>query len=384
MASEILQVALISGGMYDALYESLPQFTQETGAQVHIAFRGTHPELNAHIASLKEVPYHLISTHTKYAPSQLAVLAPLDDFDPGDMFPALLEMARIDGKLYGVPRNMDAKLLHYRSDLMAAVPQSWDELVRVAQALTGPESHGFVLTGKESGMFGMFYELAEMGGATLFPDDDEPKLNNEGGVFALGTLRALYGSGAVPKEVVNWHYDEAHRYFRERHAAMICDYPGFYASYCAAGSPVRGRFKLARMPGGPSGIHRAYAGAHTLALTSFGAGKKAAHALLNFLTSAERQLVEAKRGSVPVRRSVMDAVRNENPTRWTLLEQVIDQDTLVPPRLAYYPEIEEILWRTVQAAMMGLTDIEPALCEMQTRIRECHRRHKTAGVGLVS
>ncbi|MGH9883734.1 MAG: extracellular solute-binding protein, partial [Pyrinomonadaceae bacterium] len=66
-----LQVALISGPAYDPLYECLPRFEESTGIKVNVAFRGDHPALNHHLAELAEVPYDLVSTHTKYAPSQL-------------------------------------------------------------------------------------------------------------------------------------------------------------------------------------------------------------------------------------------------------------------------------------------------------------------------
>ena len=375
MSEQELQVAFIAGPMYDLLYSTLREFSRHSGIQVKIGFRAVHPELNAHLASLKDVPYHLVSTHTKYAPSQQRFLAPLEEKDFDDFFPALLEMARIDGRLFGLPRNIDVKLLHYRRDLVTAVPQTWDELCETAKKLSHNGRYGLVFTGKDSGLFGMFFELAEMGGARLFPADQVPQLNNPGGYWALQTLRTLYASGAVPPAIVDWQYDEAHKCFRDGLAAMICDWPGFYGSYCAHDSKVHGTFGLERMPAGPLGVHKAYSGAHTFALTARGADHAGAHQLLQFLTAPEQQLREARQGSVPVRRSVMNEIRGEDRQRWSLLEQVIDEDMLIPPRLAYYPEIEEILWRTVRSAMTGEIEIGAALRHMEQRITECHQQH---------
>lgn len=50
------------------------------------------------------LPYDLVSTHTKYARSQLRFLAPLEGFDMGDFFPSMLAMAEIDGARYCIPR----------------------------------------------------------------------------------------------------------------------------------------------------------------------------------------------------------------------------------------------------------------------------------------
>jgi len=219
-----------------------------------------------------------------------------------------------------------------------------------------------------------------MGGAHLFPDSLAPSLNNAGGRWALGIIRELYRSGAVPEQVIDWHYDEAHACFRDGHAAMICDWPGYYGAYRdAAMSKVQQSFGLARMPAGPSGLHRAYSGSHTFALTRQGISKLAAVELLRFLTSAGSQLSEARQGSVPPRPAVLSTVQTEADAfgagRWKLLDQVIAHDMLIPPRLSYYPEIEEILWRTVRSAMTGEIDIEPALESMQARIVETHQRH---------
>src|SRR2546428_10930134 len=144
-----LHVALIAGPAYDPLYQCLPAFTEATGVAVNVAFSGDHPALNRHLASLTEVPYDLVSTHTKYAPSQLGFLAPLDSLteksDLEDFVPLVLEMASVDGVLYGLPRNIDVRLLHYRTDLIESPPATWGELLDLARKHNRPPDHyGFL------------------------------------------------------------------------------------------------------------------------------------------------------------------------------------------------------------------------------------------------
>ena len=43
---------------------------------------------------------------------------------------------------------------------------------------------------------------------------------------------------------------------------------------------------------------------------------------------------------------------------------------VIPPKFACYPEVEEVLWRTVQAAMTGDVAIDAALAQMTEQIRE--------------
>lgn len=373
-----VRVALISGPMYDALYARLGDFTQVTGISVEIAFQGDHPALNEFLATPAAGACDLVSTHTKYAPSQQALLAPLDELftpvDLADFTPSLLALARIEGKLYSLPRNVDVRLLHYRTDLVTHIPATWDELLGLMRRINrAPACYAFVFPGMESGLFGTFYELVEMAGAELFPPDLTPQIENDGGRWALQFLRTCYAEGLVAPEIVGWHYDKVHAAFRAGHAAMVGDWPGYYADYCAADSPVRDRFALARYPDGSSGKSLVYGGSHTFALTQRGAGSDEAVTLLSFMTEPEQQLLEARQGSVPVRTSVMHAVQRDaapvEKARWETLAAAI-QHVVIPPKFGRYPLVEEVLWKTVQAAMTGAMPIDDALHKMTAQIRE--------------
>lgn len=373
-----VRVALISGPMYDALYARLPEFTRLTGIGVELAFQGDHPALNEFLATEAAAACDLVSTHTKYAPAQQALLAPLDDLltpaDLADFTPALLKLASIGERLYSLPRNVDVRLLHYRTDLVTHIPATWDELLDLMRRINRPPAcYAFVFPGMESGLFGTFYELVEMAGAELFPPDLTPQIENAGGRWALQFLRTCYAEGLVSPEIVGWHYDKVHDAFRAGRAALVGDWPGYYADYCAADSPVRDRFALARYPVGPSGKSLVYGGSHTFALTQRGAESADALALLRFLTASEQQLVEARQGAVPVRASVMQIVQQEAaPTeqqRWQTLADAITS-VVIPPKFGCYPLVEEVLWKTVQAAMIGALSIADALHKMTVQIAE--------------
>src|SRR5918995_4310493 len=121
----IVRVALVGGPMYDPLYAAIPDFERETGLTVEIVAQLPHPELNALVKtwfSSGEADIDLLSTHTKYAPSQAHWLSPIDDDVPrelvGDLLARPAELAHIGGRLLQVPRNLDVQLLHYRRDLV--------------------------------------------------------------------------------------------------------------------------------------------------------------------------------------------------------------------------------------------------------------------------
>jgi multiple sugar transport system substrate-binding protein len=378
-----LNIALVGGPVYDPLYESLPKFTTLHGVKVNVAFSDDHPTLNHHLAVLPEVPYELVSTHTKYAPSQLKFLAPLDDLidsaDLDDFVPLLLKLSTIDGSLYGLPRNIDVRLLHYRTDIIASPPTTWDELFEIAKRHNSPpDCYGFLFPGKESGLFGTFYELAEMAGARLFPENLVPDIENEAGRWALQLLRKFYLEGIVPKEFTEWHYDEIYAVFRDGRAAMIGDWPGYYSLYKDSKiSAVYNRFSLSPYPVGPANELLVYGGGHTFALTKKGVDNPSAFKLLQFLTAFEQQLLEASNGCVPVRRSVMQRMQSEaddeNHSRLAMLEKIISEHILIPPKFPAYPKIEEVLWRTVQSAIIGQMPIDDALKHIREKIENILR-----------
>jgi len=373
-----LLVALISGPMYEPLYRSIDAFTERTGVQVEIGFRGTHPDLNAHLLELRQNPYDLISTHTKYAPSQKHLLAPLDDIlnqgELADFVPSALDLARLDSHLFGVPRNIDVRLLHYRTDRIDAPPVTWDELLSLAERIQQPpQLYGLVFPGMGPGLFGTFYELVESAGTRLFADDGRVNVENDGGQWAMDFLRTAYERCLVPPELREWHYDEVHFCFRSGRAGMIGDWPACYGLHQDPSiSRIAGRFAVCRYPKGPGGASRAYGGCHTFALTPAGAAKPEAVELIRHLIAPDQQMIEAAQGSVPVRASIMRQVQERSSgtdlERWKILQRVVEQDVVIPPKLSAYPKIEEVIWRTVQRGMIGEISIIQTLHHISRQI----------------
>jgi multiple sugar transport system substrate-binding protein len=217
-----------------------------------------------------------------------------------------------------------------------------------------------------------------MAGAHLFPDDLVPDIENEGGRWALNLLREIYLGGMAPPELPEWHYDKVHECFRSGHAAMVGDWPGYYSLYRdPAISMIHDRFALSPYPVGPAGKSLAYGGGHTFALTKRGVVKPEAFELLRYLTAPEQQMIEARNGCVPVRRLVMSKMQNEadadNRMRLEMLEDVIANHILIPPKFASYPKVEEVLWRTVQRAMTDQISVDDALETMREQISEIVR-----------
>ena len=247
-----------------------------------------------------------------------------------------------------------------------AVPQTWDDLAEVAAFCnTGPNRNGFVFPGKESGLFGHFYEILESAGGVLFTPDLQPGFVSDAGHYAVSTLVELYRE-ACPRELVDWHYDQVAAHFQAGRALMTTDWPGAYHGY--QNSPMVGRkFDVAIYPKGPSGQRRVYSGAHSFALTSGTRDVPAALELLRFLTSEESQLDDARRGSIVARTAAMRTIRGEAAPgsrelrRLEILDTTMRECMAIPPKFPDYPACEDALWSSIRSALTGELDVEGAL-----------------------
>jgi multiple sugar transport system substrate-binding protein len=380
-----LRVLLVGGPMYDPLYARLEEFEAREGVEVERVVAPSHPELNERIAEefgSGEASYDLISTHAKYAPSQRRWLTPLDDdLEEAELAayaPRPLELARIDGSLYGVPRNLDVKLLYHRTDLVPEPPPSWEELRDEAAGLRSEEVYGFVFPGKESGLFGHFFELHAMAGGRMFEEGGPPapELNDEAGRWALALLKDLY-ERAAPEVTPDWHYDEVAACFREGTAAMSTDWPGgFYTYEDPATSAVVGSYDVALYPEGRAG-RSIYSGCHTFAIPVSVRDRPAAVELLRFLTSRESQAFEAGLGTLPARTDALEDARAEAPDgslaqrRWGLLEEA-QEAALIPPKHENYPAVEDAIWEGVREALLG-KGVEETLRDTEEAARRAAR-----------
>ena len=180
-----LRVALVGGPMYDHLYSVLD------GHDVEVVVHADHPTLNRTVAEMLEAGDRIdvLATHSKYAPSQAQWLRPLDDLiDTHALAPLAVDLCRFDGALLSVPRLIDVRILWAREDRLAVVPDTWEALAD-SDAVFG-------FPGRESGLFGTFFELVVGQGGRLFTDDGEPCIDSPEAVTAVELLSALAASSA--------------------------------------------------------------------------------------------------------------------------------------------------------------------------------------------
>ena len=300
----------------------------------------------------------LVSTHGKYAPSQSRWLHPLDALVGADVLaplaPKAVELCRFRGALLCVPRNIDVRVLWWRSDLLDRAPVSWPDVESAASSGTA-----FGFTGRESGLFGLFYELMAAAGATPFDADGRPTLTGDASVAAVERLRRLAGAG--PDDLPQWHYDEVDDALLDGRVAMAAAWPGGYERIRS--SDRYSQLRPAMYPGGKS-----YSGCHGWAIPRSCGDVDGAVALLTDLASEATQRADAAAGTIPAHLGALDAyepVDDVDAERLAVTRSTIEVAMLTYPPLERFPEIEDAAWGALHDAIVGTIDAPTAVERMQ-------------------
>jgi len=344
-----VRVALVGGPMYDGLYALF-----EPG-DVEVVLHADHPTLNRDVADRlgRGERIDLLCTHSKYAPSQAHWLTPLDDLLDeaalSALAPAAVDLCRFRGSLLCAPRNIDVRVLWVRRDRGVAAPATWREL------LDSPLTFGF--PGRESGLFGMFYELVRAAGGRIFDADDRPTMGSPEAVAAVETLVAL--ARRAPSDLPEWHYDQVDAALVDGRLDAAAAWPGGYAG-------IRRSAHYAELDvhpylGGPGGRF-SYAGCHAFAVPRTCGDVPAAVELLERLVSADAATLDARSGSVPAHVAAFAAVEPVDDTdarRLAVTRETIAEAMITYPPLSRFPVVEDAGWGAIHAALRGeLTPVD--------------------------
>lgn len=331
-----LRVALVGGPMYDHLYALLDP------EDIEIVVHADHPTLNREVAQRLAAGERIdvLSTHSKYAPSQRAWLRSLDGvIDPSTLAPRAVDLCRFRGALLSIPRCIDVRVLWVRSDRVSDVPKTWQELA--------DSDVVFGFPGRESGLFGTFFEIVVSRGGRLFDDDAHPVIDSPGAEHAVELLCTL--ARRAPDDLPDWHYDQVDAALLNGRIDAAAAWPGGYGPISA--SAVADRLDPHPYVGGVS-----YAGVHSWAIPSTCGDVSAARRLIERLTSAEAARIDAGGGNVCAHEEAfasLEPMDDVDARRLDITRATIAEAMITYPPLERFPEVEDAGWQAITAALRG-------------------------------
>ncbi len=338
-----LQVAVVKGPMYDHLYALFDP------DQVEVIIHEDHPTLNRHVAELLGAGERLdlIATHSKYAPSQAEWLYPLDTIVTPDAVAALaplsVELCRYEGQLRCLPRLIDVRILWVRSDRVHDVPETWRALAESDVVFGFP--------GRESGLFGTFFELVVGMGGRLFDGEGNPCMDSPEAEESIEILCQL--ASRAPADLLTWHYDDVDRALLDGRLDAAAGWPGAWAPI--AESSLASLLEPHRYLAGRA-RHVSYSGCHAWAIPTTCGDLPSARALLEQLIGADAQRLDATGGNMCAHIDALAAVEpvnNIDGRRLAITRSTIAESMITYPSLQNFPRLEDAGWATINAALCG-------------------------------
>ena len=345
--------------MYDHLYA---RFRDDVEVVVH----ADHPTLNRRVAELLGAGERVdvVGTHSKYAPSQREWLRELDGLLAPEVLDPLaaraVELCRFDGSLLSAPRLVDVRVLWARTDRVAEVPDTWAEL------LDSEIVFGF--PGRESGLFGTFFELVTGAGGTLFDDAGRPTMDTPESQWAIDALCRL--AARAPADLPEWHYDGVDAALVEGRLDAAAAWPGGWGAIRT--SPHAATLHPFRYPAGAA-MRVSYSGCHSWGIPTTCGDLEGAVQLVTDLVGFDAQRLDALGGNICAHLDAQASMQPANETdrrRLEIARDTIENAMITYPPLARFPEVEDAGWSAIQAALRGRRSARDAAHDIQAAATE--------------
>ncbi|MFD0207435.1 MULTISPECIES: extracellular solute-binding protein [Saccharothrix] len=317
------------------------------------------PDPSAHAAQCYDVMNMDVVWTAAFAAG--GYLEPLDpaEFDVDSMHDEAVRTARYDGRLWAVPWRVDAGLLYYRADLLAAEdeqpPRTWPDLERLASEL-GPKYGIAGYVGQFANHEGVVVNAMEAiwahNGDPLHPDTPDA----EAGVRALADG---FADGWIPQAAFEYREEESRRAFQDGNAVFMRNWPYVRPWLDRPESNVRGsKWGAVPLPG-PSAL-----GGWNLAVSRCSVHQQTAREFIRFLTGADTQLALFRlAGWAPSLKALY-----REPELELLGEAVLTARTR--PTSAYYDELASVMRVLLRHALANPDSVETMMRTLADRVRE--------------
>ena len=328
----------LSGNLSAQLTTLTDQFnSSQSTVHVNLVAKGAYSDLNKAVLTglaagqAPDMAQCIETDAAKYNSSKaLADLTPYinaaDGFsssDLKDIFPVMLNAAKIKGTYYQFPFNKSTTVVYYNQDMFAAKgisspPATWTDFFADAAKLADPSTG---VTGAEGPSLDTFLSMLYEYGGQLYDNPTKPTkttVNSAAGVKAISLWHDAIKAGAAKPIPAGNFADQVD--FQNGKTAM---YISTQVSYQFIVKPIGTKFKFAEtaFPAGDKGVKDEMFGANLCVFAK--SSKDAQHGAvlyMKYLTSADNTATWAQKTSyMPVRQSAFKTLEGgfyqQNPSQ---------------------------------------------------------------------
>jgi multiple sugar transport system substrate-binding protein len=268
-----------------------------------------------------------------------------------------VDSATYEGELWAVPFTANTQLLWYRTDRMPAPPETWSEMIRMAEALG---EHGTIQAqgARYEGLTVLFISLlASAGGSVLAPDGQGVALETEPTLRTLEVMRRLANSPATDSSLANAREDEARLAFETGGSSFMVNYTYVWSSARANAPAVAEHMRWARWPAiDTQGASRVAIGGINLGVGAHSRYPELAREAATCIAAEPGQRLAALRGGLP---PTMTALYDDPEVRATFPFADLLRETLhgavQRPKTPLYADVSLAIAKTLHP----MRSIEP-------------------------
>lgn len=390
-AEEVVPITiLINDSPWFPGFEALvDEYVAETGNEVNLnvtPFNGML-EKSRNAVQAEQSEFDILNLNEQWYMQFYAgdLVTPINEIDPDfELDPNVIEYGFAtrwdptirysgpDGEIYGLPINGNIQLYFYRTDLFEEagldVPQTWDEVEAVAQALQDPPNlYGFSIRSAPGNWEYQAY-LASHGTGIILLDLETGQwtvgLASDEAVAATEVWKNL-GTTYGPANFANVGQAENLALMASGQLAQVhmvgAAAPNFDNPEV---SSVVGNVGAAVVPGTSPENRATMSGIWVMGIPHNlpDENKQAALAFLNWALTKEAQTFYAQAGAIPVRQDVYEELSDDPENGWWMQAMGESTPFIVPqPRLTETPQIVEVIDRHLGSILIEEMTVEEAL-----------------------
>lgn len=217
-----------------------------------------------------------------------------------DRLASALETATYEGQLWGAPFTTNIQLLWYRTDRIEKPPQTWNEMIELAEALG--EAGTIQVQGERYEGLTVFFNslLASAGGSILDPTGRAVALDYEPTHRALKVMKRLAASPAASPSLSTTRESETRLAFETGNSTFMVNYTYVLTSAQTNAPEVAAHMGWARWPRVVEGkSSRVTIGGLNLGIGAYSLYPNKAFQAAACIASKENQRLIAVRGGLP-------------------------------------------------------------------------------------
>ena len=308
---------------------------------------------------------------TDVAPfAKLGLAAPLNDYatkekiNLEDFIKPALDIATVDGKIYGLPFRHDGSGMYYNADMLKAAgydefPKTWDEFVTMCKKLTKDGTFGFAwpLGNQANAVTRLIQQLYTNNGDILNADETKCLLDSDSAKKALRNIVNSIKEGYASPNSLEWDNTKMRDAFGSGQLAALFSGP-FDIDTLKKDYPNL-NFKTAIIPG-IEGMGCTTSNGWTVMMAEKSINKDAAAKFLAYIIKPENQ--SRLTDSFPASKTAIKDAKFSTEYLAPFAEQL--NNSKADPAYRAWAEMEPIIYSYIQQAVSGSASVDDACMNM--------------------